>query len=88
MASLYHHNADNGERWASSASGQHPTDMVWRTPESQRRTGEEQARLGRAAVRRGREHKQRLLVGVSESERTADDRIDQRRDDAAPARSA
>ena len=34
--SVYHHNADTGERLGLVRLGQHPTDMIWRRAQGER----------------------------------------------------
>ena len=47
---LYHHNADSGERLGSIRLGQHPTDIVWRSRKQSEQTDEQMRWAGRLFV--------------------------------------
>ena len=69
MASLYHHDADNGEKLDVVRLGQHPTDMVWRARKADE-NGEEQAQwTGRLFVAAANTNNV-YVVGVIRERRT------------------
>ena len=64
--SIYHHNADTGERLSVTRLGQHPTDMVWRARKAEEKD-EEQARWQYRLFVAAANTNSVYSVGVSES---------------------